>query len=156
MAAVTAAVVGVAAVGLTAYGMQQQKKANQRAAKLNEQDALENARLTEEQAAEDARVFRLSFRRDNERNKAAIGASGIKMEGSPLEVLQDNAAMAEQDVANIKRGAMNQRDAYFRQARMFKEGGQAQARAADIGTAAAVLQGASNAYSGGRQSGAWS
>jgi hypothetical protein len=135
--------------------MQEQKKAGNKAAKLNAQDAEENARLAQERAKEDARMFRVSFRRDQESNKAAIGASGVKMEGSPLEVLYDNAASAEHDYQNILKGGAQQRDSYLRQARMFRAGGAAQARAADIGSAAALLQGAGSTYGAGQKSGAW-
>lgn len=156
MAAITTAVVAGAGTLLTVYGMQQQKKANQRAANLNAQESERNAQLSAQQAEEDARQFRLSFRRDQARNVAAIGASGIKMEGSPLEVLQDNAAGAERDYQNIKAGGEQQRQSYLRQAQMYREGGKAQAEAADIGSAAALLRGASSTYGTGQKSGAWS
>lgn len=155
MAAITAAVVAGAGVALTVYGMQEQKKAAKKAGRLNAEDAEENARLSMERAKEDARMFRVSFRRDQEANKAAIGASGIKMEGSPLEVLYDNAAAAEHDYQNILKGGEQQRDSYLRQARMFRSGAAAAGRAADIGSAAAVLQGANQVYGTGQKSGAW-
>ena len=155
MAAVTSAVVVGAGTLLTVYGQQEQKKAAQRAGELNSQNAEQNAMLAAKQAAEDARQFRLSFRRDNARNVAQIAASGIKMEGSPLEVLQDNASTMERDYQNIKAGGEQQREAYMRQSRMFREGGEAAGRAADIGSAAALLQGAGNTYGAGVKSGAW-
>lgn len=156
MAAITMAAVAAVGVGLTVYGQQEQKRAAKKAAKLNAQDAEENARLAQERALEDARQFRLNFRRDQARNVAAIGASGIKQEGSPLEVLQDNAAAAERDYQNIKRGGEQQRDSYLRQARMYRESGAAAARAADIQSAATVLNGVSSVYGTGQKSGAWS
>lgn len=155
MAAITAAVVAGAGVALSVYGMQEQKKAAKKAGRLNAQDAEENARLSMERAKEDARMFRVSFRRDQDENIAAIGASGIKLEGSPLEVLHDNASAAEQDYQNILRGGEQQRDSYLRQARMFRSGAAAAGRAADIGSAATVLKGASDVYSTGQKSGAW-
>lgn len=155
MAAVTTAVVAGAGTLLTVYGMQQQKKAAQRAADLNAQESEINAELVAKQAEEDARQFRLSFTKDNARNITAIGASGIKMEGSPMEVLQENAANAERDYQNIKAGGEQQRQSYLRQARMYREGGAAAAEAADIGSAAALLNGASNTYTTGTKSGAW-
>lgn len=156
MAAITTAVVVGAGTLLTVYGQQEQKKAAQRAGELNAQNAEQNAILAAKQAEEDARQFRLSFRRDTARNITAIAASGIKMEGSPLEVLADNASMAERDFQNIKAGGEQQRDSYLRQGRMFREGGEAAGRAADIGSAASLLQGAGNTYNAGTKSGAWS
>jgi hypothetical protein len=156
MAAITTAAVAGAGVLLTVYSQQQAKKAGQRAADLNAQDSEENARLAQERAAEDGRQFRLSFRRDQERNVTAISASGIKQEGSPLEVLQDNASAAEHDYQNIIRGGAQQRDSYLRQARMYREGGAAGARAADINSAASLLSGAAKTYTTGKESGAFS
>lgn len=156
MAAVTAAVVVGVGTAITVYSMQEQKKAAQKAAKMNAADAEENARLAREQALEDGRQFRLSFRRDQAKNVAQIGASGIKQEGSPLAVLQDNATMAENDYQNIIRGGEQRRQSYLRQAHMFREGGSAAARAADLNSAAALLQGAGQTYGAGQKSGAWS
>ncbi len=156
MAAVTMAVVAGAGMMMSFYGSQQQAKAAKRAGKLNAADAEENARLSMERAKEDERQFRLSFRRDQSSNVTAIGASGIKMEGSPLEVLQDNAMNAEKDAINIRRGGEMQRESYLRQARSFRQGGAAAANAAQIGGAANFLSGATSMYSTGQKSGAWS
>lgn len=155
MAAVTTAVVAGLGVGMQAYGMIEQGKAAKRAAKLNAQDAVINAELARQRAQEDERQFRLNFRRDTGRNVAAIGASGVKMEGSPLEVLQDNAVMAEEDALRIRRGGQAEYESYLRQARAYRQGGAAAGRAAGIGAAATVLGGAVNTYQVGRKSGAW-
>ncbi len=155
MAAITTAVVAGAGVLMSFYGSQQQAKAAKRAGKLNAQDAEENARLAQEKAFEDERQFRLSFRRDTGSNISAIGASGIKQEGSPLEVLRDNSAMAEQDAINIRRGGEIQRASYLRQARAFRQGGSAAASAAQIGGAANLLSGAASTYGTGQKSGAF-
>ncbi len=155
MAAITTAVVVGAGTLLTVYGQQEQKKAAQRAADLNSQQSEKNAQLAAQQAEEDARQFRLSFRRDNARNVTAIAASGIKMEGSPLEVLQDNAAGAERDYQNIKAGGEQAAENYRFQGQMYREGGAAAGRAADISSAAALLNGAGSTYTAGTKSGAW-
>jgi hypothetical protein len=156
MAAMTTAVIAGAGTLMSFYGSQQQAKAAKAAGKLNAQDAEENARLAVERAAEDERQFRLSFRRDQASNVAAIASSGVKLEGSPLEVLQDNAASAERDALNIRRGGEIQRDSYLRQARQYRKGSAASANAAQISGAAELLKGAGNTYETGRKSGAWS
>lgn len=155
MAAITtAAVVGAGAL-MSFYGQQEAAKAARKAGELNAQDAEENARLAKQRAVEDERAFRLSFSRDQGRNVAAIGASGVRQEGSPLEVLRDNAAMAEQDANNIRAGGEQQRASYLRQAQMFREGGQAAERTGQIMGAATLLSGAANTYTAGTKSGAW-
>lgn len=156
MAAITTAAVVGAGVLMTYYGQQQQAKAAKRAGQLNAADAEENARLARLRAIEDEKQFRLSFRRDQGRNVAAIGASGVRQEGSPLEVLQDNAAMAEQDAQNIRAGGEQQRSSYLRQAQMFREGGAAAERTGQIMGAATLLKGAGDTYTTGQKSGAWS
>lgn len=155
MAAITTAVVAGAGALMSFHGQQQQAKAAKRASKLNAQDAEENARLAQERAQEDERQFRLSFRRDQASNVAAVSASGVKLEGSPLEVLRDNAISAEQDAINIRRGGEITRESYQRQARAFRQGARDTSRAANIQGAASLLSGASNTYSTGRQSGAF-
>jgi hypothetical protein len=155
MAAVTTAVVAGLGTAMSVYGAVEQGKAAKKAAAMNAQEAELNAQLTAEKAAEDERQFRLSFRREQGRNQAAIGASGIKAEGSPLEVLQDNAAMAEQDALRIRRGGQIERDAFMRQAGNYRQAGRAASRAAGIGAAASLLSGAGNVYSTGQKSGAW-
>lgn len=155
MAAITTAVVAVAGVGMSYYGQQQAGNAARRAGELNAQDAEENARLSVLRAQEDERQFRLSFRRDQSSNVAAIGASGIKQEGSPLEVLQDNASGAERDANNIRAGGEQSRQSYLRQARGYREGARAAGEAANIQGAATLLSGAVSAYKTGNESGAW-
>lgn len=156
MAAVTTAAVVGAGVLLSFYGQQEQAKAAKRAGDLNAADAEENARLARLRAIEDEKQFRISFRRDQGRNVAAVGASGVRQEGSPLEVLQDNAAMAEHDAQNILALGRQQQASYLRQAQMYREGGAAAQRTGQIMGAATLLKGAGDVYSTGAKSGAWS
>lgn len=155
MAAITTAVIAGAGLLLTLEAQRQAKEADQHAANLNARESERNAELTRQQAEEDARQFRLSFRRDQARNVAQIGASGIKLEGSPLEVLQDNNIAAERDFQNIKAGGEQRRESYLRQARIYRETGSANAAAAETQSAATLLGGAANIYSTGSKSGAW-
>ncbi len=155
MAAITTAVVAGLGVAMSYYGQQEQAKAARRAGQLNAQDAEENARLAHERALEDERQFRVSFQRDQSRNVAAIGASGVRQEGSPLEVLKDNASAAEHDALNIRAGGEQQRQSYLRQAQGYREGAAATGRAAGYMGAATLLSGAANTYETGQKSGAW-
>jgi hypothetical protein len=98
-------------------------------------------------------MFRLSFNRDQGANVAAIGASGIKMEGSPLEVLRDNAANAESDALRIRKGGEIEAESFRRQARNLRQGGRAARQAGDIGAAAGLLQGSVQGYSAYKQAG---
>lgn len=155
MAAVTSAVVVGAGALMSYYGQQQQAEASKKAGELNAQSAEENAAISMRRAQEDARQFMIGFRKDTAQNRAQVGASGIQLEGSPLEVLQDNAASAERDYQNIIAGGTANRDAYYRSAKISRATGQAQSDAAQTGAAASLLQGAGSVYGAGRQSGAW-
>ncbi len=140
MAAVTTSLL-VAGTVAQLYGQQQQAKAGKAAARQNERDAQINAQQAMERAKEDERQFRVSFRRDTGANVAAISASGIKQEGSPLEVLRDNAAGAEQDAINIRKGGEAERGAYLRQAAGFRSERRAISNMAPIQGAATLLSG---------------
>jgi hypothetical protein len=131
-------------------------RAAERAAKFNAAQAEKNARQAQERAIEDERAFRLSFRREQASNVTSIAASGVKLEGSPLEVLQDNAAMAEQDALKIRKYGALQAEAFRSEAQGYRMGGSAARRAGNIGGAANLLTGAANTYEVGQKSGAWS
>lgn len=147
MAAATAAAI-IAGVGaaVSFYGAQEEARAAQRAARLNAQSAERNAMLAREKAAEDEKMFRLSFRREQESNIAQIAASGVKLEGSPMEVLRDNAAQAEGDALRIRKYGEIERESYLRQAHAFRVGGKNAQTAGQIGGAAALIGGAKNYY----------
>jgi len=155
MAAITTAVIAGAGALMSFHGQQQAAKAGKNAAKLNAKESELQAEQARQQAKEDEQAFRLSFRRDQGRNRVAIGASGVKMEGSPLEVLQDNAAMAEQDAINIRRGGERQRSTFLRQASAFRQSGRATARAGRTQGAASLLSGAADTFITGKKSGAF-
>jgi len=155
VAAITTAVVAVGGAAMSFEGQRQAGKANKRAGELNAWEAGKQAQFARQQAQEDEKQFRLSFRRDQSSNVAAIGASGIKQEGSPLEVLRDNTASAETDAINIRRGGERSRSSFLRQASAFREGARASGRASAFSSAGSLLSGASNIVSTGRQAGAF-
>lgn len=130
----------------SAIGAGQEARASARAAKNNAREAELNARLAIERAQEDERQFRLSFRRDEGRNITAVGASGIKLEGSPIEVLRDNAANAERDAQNIRRAGELERSSYLRQAKNFKRAAKDARKAGDLAIASTLLSGAGQIY----------
>lgn len=92
--AVAAAGTAAAAIG---KGQQEAKTAdfNARAAEQNAALALQAAQVREQQQ-------RFADRRVLARIKAATGASGIQLVGSPLEVLEESAAQAELDALLIR------------------------------------------------------
>lgn len=102
LASVVSGVVG-------AMGAMQQAEAQARAAEYNAKIQERNALIADQnrkQAIETADVAATDKRRDNRRvmaqMRAAYGASGIEMAGSPLDVLEDTALEQELDTQRIK------------------------------------------------------
>lgn len=142
MAAITSAVVAGAGALMSMEGARAEASAASFAGRMNADEAARQAKLAEEKAIEDEKQFRLSFRRDVASNEASISVSGIKLEGSPMEVLRDNAAMAEEDAQRIRRGGDRQRDSFRRQATGFRFGAQSAKRAGRTAVAGEALGGA--------------
>ncbi len=72
------------------------------AAEYNEKQALDNANLSRLQSAEDVRRLRVMARKQIGSARAASGASGVALDGSALDVLEESAANAELDALTLK------------------------------------------------------
>lgn len=78
-----------------------QGEAAKAAADFNAQVARRNAQIATQQAEADAaRQKQVAFKKIGEMT-AAYGASGVTLEGSPLDVLEESVRTAEQDRQNI-------------------------------------------------------
>lgn len=92
------------------FGGFQQARFQQQAA---QQNAVFAAALGERNAQAElqrAEAEEVRFRRDRQRRsaatRAAFGAAGVQVEGTPLEVLADQAAEAEEDALLIRLGGL--------------------------------------------------
>lgn len=83
-------------------GTMQAARANANAANYNAAVSSNNAVAARDQADADARRQRILGDKALGGIRAATGASGVTMEGSPLDVLGESAANAELDVLSIK------------------------------------------------------
>lgn len=144
----TTALVAAASAGtaLQFLSMGAQANAALAAGKVNAQNAEFNAELVKKQAIDAAQRFRVSARKDQARQVASISAAGVRLEGSALDVLQENARLAEEDAQNIEMQGLEERNAYLRQASYYRLGGQQAARAAGLGAAANLLSGGAQVY----------
>jgi len=96
-----------------------------RVGKYNEALDLQNAQLELEQAAVDEdRSRRLSYKALSS-IKAGYGASGVTMEGSPLDVLEESATNAELDALLIRHGGAVRAQRYRASAKLAKFEGRA-------------------------------
>ncbi len=95
------AVGGPLAAGITqAGGIQQQAGAEAAAARAN-------ARLAQREGAQQASSIRREGRRELGRQRTVAGASGVQLEGSPLDLLVSNAAEIEREAVQAEIAARN-------------------------------------------------
>jgi hypothetical protein len=136
----------VAAAAVSAVGAISSAQATSAAAKTNARIADRNALISRQSAAAEEEKQRRLSRRQAGANRAAIGASGITMDGSALDVMEDNAMDAEMDALTIRYngeiGAMNsESDASLERMRAG-----AARTAGMFGAGSALLQGGAKAY----------
>ena len=95
---------GVSMVGgmMSAVGAQAAGQSAAAAQEVNAEIAGRNARLARESAAYDAKIQDQQARMTIGSMQAAFGASGVELEGSPLDVLQFSATQASRDNQMIK------------------------------------------------------
>lgn len=81
-------------------------------AEYNARIQRENAKIARQQAAAEAERIQMMSRKVQGAARAAYGASGVALEGSPMEVLRDSAIEAELDVLTAKyQGELSARNA---------------------------------------------
>lgn len=97
----------IAAVGsalgtvVSVFGAIQQGQQASDAAEYDAKVAERNATIARQQAAADADAQQRDARRRIGAARAAYGAAGVDVEGSPLDALEESAANAELDRQNI-------------------------------------------------------
>lgn len=83
-------------------GGQMQAQAARQQGSAAAQAARYNAALAREESSAEAGRLRRAGRRELGRQRAAIGASGVQAEGSPLELLAQNAYEIEREAAQTE------------------------------------------------------
>lgn len=86
---------------VSAYGAYQQGQAQAQAAEYNAQVADRNAALARQQASVEAEDTARAQRRQMGALRAAYGAAGIGLAGSPLDVIEDTAIEQSMDVRRV-------------------------------------------------------
>lgn len=123
-------ILGMAGNTVSSIGAQKTLAAEERAANLN------RAIVLREGAREEARIRR-EGRRQASRNVTRVAKSGVRLEGSPLDVLVDNAGKVEREAIRV-------RQAKFLSAELLRKRANAIQDAGDL----ALI---SSSISGGRQ-----
>lgn len=133
--------IGAAIIG--AIGSVQQGNAAKSAANYNARVAENNATLARQQAAAQEEQHRRLARRQLGQMRAAYGASGVTMEGSPLDILAQSAKDAELDALNIRYGGELKAQGLESEAVLERYRGESAQRAGYMGAATGLLSGAS-------------
>lgn len=111
---------------------------------FNAQLAEQNAVQAEQQAAEEERRARIQSKKALGDIRAAAGASGITLEGSPEDILAESAMNAELDALNVRHKGALRSLAFKEEARLQRfYGKQAKLGGYLGGAAAAARQGQS-------------
>lgn len=106
--AATAAVVSVAGTGVAVIGQRNAATAANQTAKYNAKLQNQQATQTNLVAAENARRKTRENARIIGAQRAAIGASGLAMAGTPLAVLGETSMMLQRDILDIGFDSANQ------------------------------------------------
>lgn len=97
-----AEILAFAGPALSAAGQIQQAQTAKAVGVYNQRLARRDAAIARDQTAAEVTRQQRVARRVEGAARAAYGASGVSLEGSPLDVLQDNATQAELDVLTLK------------------------------------------------------
>lgn len=130
------------AAGVSAIGSIHQGQSQAAAARFNAQVSEQNAQIVRQQAAEEESRARREGRRLLGRQRAAIGASGIQVEGSPLDVLADTAAELELDALTVRHRGLLEALGLTQQASLDRARARSARTAGFIGAGASLLSGA--------------
>lgn len=147
IAAPIMAVAAVAGAALSAASVVAQARAQSMAASYNSQAAERNAVLSKEQAGEDERQFRVFARKQLGDIRASYGASGVSLEGSPMDILAEGAAAAELDALRIRHGGEIKALGYQSDATLSKFASEATMKGGYLSAAGTLLKSGSNIYS---------
>lgn len=155
MNATTAAAAELVGTGFSAYGAyrsgsEENKLYKQRASAL-EADAM----AVEASSLEEARRKRIEGQKITARQKAVAAKSGVRLEGSPLLVIEDSMAEVERDAGLIRHEGLTQGSRLRSQAGWERAMGKSKYKAGLWGAASSLLAGGSRFYMQGYDRGWW-
>lgn len=146
--------VAVAGAGVSAMGAKNQAKAQSDAALYNAKLAEQNATAARQQAGADASAQQRDARRQLGAMRANSGASGVTLEGSPLDVLESSAASAKLDELNIRYKGEMAATGYGNQADLDRQSADVAVSQGKMNAASSVLTGVGQAINMGAQTAA--
>jgi hypothetical protein len=137
---------GLAGTAFQALGAISQGNAARAAGDYNAALYERNAQIAEQNAkVQEDRQRRLSAMRAGA-NRAAVGASGVSLEGSPLDILESNAAQEEMDALMIRWNAQNEATGLRASGALQRAQGLNAQRQGWMSAGSAILLGGARAY----------
>ena len=143
------ATAALASGGLKAIGSIASAKAKSQAADFNRDISLQNAEIAKQQTQAEVISLRKKQYQQLGAVRAAVGASGVTMEGSPLDVLESSVAEATLDVQRLQYAGELRARGYENEATLFEYESKTTKKAGYFNAASALLMGGSEAYSYG-------
>lgn len=134
-----APVLMVAGAAMSAIGQLQQAQTARAVGRYNQQLGERSAGIARDQTAAEITRQQRTARRVQGAARAAYGASGVTMEGSPLDVLEDNATQAEIDTLTLRYRGELRAQGYEQEGSMARFRGNQQARAGRMAAAGTLL-----------------
>lgn len=139
-----------ASTAFSVIGAIQSANAESNAAKYNAAVAKQNAKIAQQQSATDIdRQRRIAYKTQGAMT-AGYAASGVTMEGTPLDIMEQSAAEAKLDELNIKYNADLESLGYQSEARLNKMRASSARTGGFLSAGASLLSGGlktANAYS---------
>jgi hypothetical protein len=142
-----ALVAAIAGAGVSAYSAVQSGQQQKSAADFNAATAARNAQIAQDQGAQQAAMQQRNAAKQLDAARAATGASGVTMEGSPLDALQNSAMNASLDNQTIKYNAKIKAYGNTNEAGMYTAEGNAMQTKGYMTAGSDILTGAAGAYS---------
>jgi hypothetical protein len=133
-----------AGAAFQSLGVLQQSESQASAYEYNRKVALQNARVVREQGRADAAQQRVVSTKALGAMRANYGASGVAMDGSALDILEESTMQAELENQNILYNAEVQAIGYINQARVYKYAASTTRTGGFLSSAAAALGGAAS------------
>ena len=121
---------------------QSQAAANEYNAKVAEQ----NASLARQQSIEQERQVRIQSRKQLGDIRSSYAASGVSIEGSPLDILEESAATAELDALTVRHGGEVKARAFESEAAINRFSAKQARIGGYLGAASTLLKGGSSVY----------
>lgn len=134
---------------LGGIGSMKAGQAAEDAANYNAEQLRYNARLAKEKAQRDEATLRVSARKQIGQARANYGASGIQLDGSALDILEESAVAAETDALYIRYQGDQQYYSYMNAAIQEVKRGHEAKQASYLSAAGSMLGGASSMASSG-------